>query len=260
MTNLEFSPLTLLLTDVDDTLTTEGRLSPQTYTALCQLAEAGVAVVPITGGCAGWCDMILRTWPVAAVVGEGGAFYGVRAAEGSVAWQFWDSAEQHRADQAAILQYLRQLPLAFDVRLAKDQSLRWVDVAIDYRQDARLTDAQADQLCSAFTEAGYQAKRSSIHINIWRGDFNKAAMARRLLRDIFQLDEAAAQRQALFIGDAPNDEPMFAAFPNSVGVANIAPHLPGMAHRPKHLTAAKAGAGFVELANTWLAHLKEPQG
>ncbi|MFG1496058.1 HAD-IIB family hydrolase [Saccharospirillum sp. HFRX-1] len=260
MTNLDYSPLTLLLTDVDDTLTTQGRLSAETYHALCQLADAGVSVIPITGGCAGWCDMMLRTWPVAAVIGEGGAFYGLRSATGSVEWQFWDSAEQHRSDQAAILQTLKEMPLSFDVALAKDQSLRWVDVAIDYRQDAHLTKAQADQLCTTFIDAGFQAKCSSIHINVWRGDFNKAAMAKRLLRDVFKLDEAAAQQQVLFIGDAPNDEPMFEAFPNSVGVANIVPHLATMTHQPKQLTQGKAGTGFVEMANAWLSNLRDRQG
>lgn len=260
MTNLDYSPLTLLLTDVDDTLTTAGRLSAETYNALCQLADAGVSVVPITGGCAGWCDMMLRTWPVAAVVGEGGAFYGLRSANGSVEWHFWDSAEQHRLDQAAILQTLKAMPLSFDVALAKDQSLRWVDVALDYRQDAHLTDAQADQLCTAFIDAGYQAKRSSIHINIWRGDFNKAAMAKRLLRDVFGFDDAMAQKQVLFIGDAPNDEPMFEAFPNSIGVANIVPHLKDMAHQPKQLTQGNAGKGFVEMASAWLNTLEGHQG
>jgi hypothetical protein len=41
---------------------------------------------------------------------------------------------------------------------------------------------------------------------------------------------------------------MFAHFPHSVGVANIAPFLPGLAHRPRYLTAGERGAGFAELA------------
>lgn len=252
MTNLDFTPLNILLTDVDDTLTSGGQLAPTTYSALCRLAAAGVAVVPITGGCAGWCDMMLRTWPVAAIIGEGGAFYGIRDGDGSVDWHFWRSAEEHRADQGAILRFLRQLDLPFEPTLAKDQSLRWVDVAVDYNQDARLSVDQADQLCHRLTQAGFKAKRSSIHINIWRGDFHKAAMAKRLLSEVFDLSPEAQREQVLFIGDAPNDEPMFEAFPNSVGVANIAPHLAGLTHRPAHLTRASYGAGFVELAEAWL--------
>ncbi|TIU92554.1 MAG: HAD family hydrolase, partial [Mesorhizobium sp.] len=49
--------------DIDDTLTTEGRLPADAYRALERLHEAGLVVAPITGRPAGWCDMIARFWP-----------------------------------------------------------------------------------------------------------------------------------------------------------------------------------------------------
>src|SRR5207248_10842411 len=64
-----------VLVDIDDTLTTEGRLTSQAYTALERLKAHGKFVVPVTGRPAGWCDHIARMWPVDAVVGENGAFY-----------------------------------------------------------------------------------------------------------------------------------------------------------------------------------------
>ena len=64
-----------VLTDIDDTVTTDGRLPAKSYDALERLQNAGLAVIPITGRPAGWCDMIARFWPVDAVVGENGAFY-----------------------------------------------------------------------------------------------------------------------------------------------------------------------------------------
>ncbi|MFV0383763.1 HAD hydrolase family protein, partial [Paracoccus sp. (in: a-proteobacteria)] len=64
-----------VLTDIDDTLTTDGQMPAAAYAALERLAGAGLAVVPITGRPAGWCDMIARLWPVAGIVGENGAFY-----------------------------------------------------------------------------------------------------------------------------------------------------------------------------------------
>src|SRR5580765_245362 len=63
-----------VLTDIDDTLTTRGRLTSQAYAALERLSAAGKLVIPITGRPAGWCDHIARMWPVDAVVGENGAF------------------------------------------------------------------------------------------------------------------------------------------------------------------------------------------
>ena len=59
-----------VLTDIDDTLSTHGRLTADAYMALERLREAGLLVVPITGRPAGWCDHIARMWPVDAVVGD----------------------------------------------------------------------------------------------------------------------------------------------------------------------------------------------
>jgi HAD superfamily hydrolase (TIGR01484 family) len=64
-----------LLFDIDETLTTEGRLTAEAYAAMERLKDAGKIVVPVTGRPAGWCDHIARMWPVDAVVGENGAFY-----------------------------------------------------------------------------------------------------------------------------------------------------------------------------------------
>ena len=42
-----------VLTDIDDTLTTHGRLLPEAYAALAQLRAAGLLVIPVTGRPAG---------------------------------------------------------------------------------------------------------------------------------------------------------------------------------------------------------------
>ena len=47
--------LRFALMDIDDTLTTEGKLPAESYAALWSLKEAGLIVVPITGRPAGWC-------------------------------------------------------------------------------------------------------------------------------------------------------------------------------------------------------------
>ena len=65
----------LVLFDIDDTLTTEGQLTAEAYSAIERLHKAGLKTIPITGRPAGWCDHIARLWPVDAVVGENGAFY-----------------------------------------------------------------------------------------------------------------------------------------------------------------------------------------
>src|SRR5580698_2815830 len=60
--------------DIDDTLSTAGKLTAEAYASLWNLKNAGFVIVPVTGRPAGWCDQIARFWPVDAVVGENGAF------------------------------------------------------------------------------------------------------------------------------------------------------------------------------------------
>jgi hypothetical protein len=89
-----------VLFDIDDTLTTEGRLTATAYAAMERLHEAGLLVVPITGRPAGWCDHIARMWPVDAVVGENGAFYFLYdEGQRTMARRYWKNAEERAADR-----------------------------------------------------------------------------------------------------------------------------------------------------------------
>jgi len=52
-----------LFTDIDDTISTEGKITQQAYDALWRADDAGLVIVPVTGRPAGWCDHIARMWP-----------------------------------------------------------------------------------------------------------------------------------------------------------------------------------------------------
>ncbi|WP_108125411.1 HAD-IIB family hydrolase [Saccharospirillum mangrovi] len=254
LSSIPFGNADILFTDVDDTLTTAGRLLPETYSAISQLAAAGIRVIPVTGGCAGWCDQIIRTWPVVAVIGEGGAFYASRSGAQTVEWHFWQDAASHRRDQTTILSAIAELDLDFDLKLASDQAFRYVDVALDYNQQESLTPEQVATVRDALLAKGFNVRQSSIHLNVWLGDFDKSAMAIRVGQELLGLDVTALQQRAVFIGDAPNDECMFRDFPLSIGVANIRKHLSAMAHQPTAITEQPSGLGFAELADAWLHH------
>ena len=258
MTNtFDFGQADILFTDVDDTLTTDGRLLPETYLALCRLAEAGIRVIPVTGGCAGWCDQIIRTWPVTAVIGEGGAFYAERTAPQTVSWHYWSDAASHKRDQQAILAAVTALELDFEPQLASDQAFRYVDVAVDYNQQQSLTPKQVAALHDALTAQGFNVRQSSIHLNVWLGDFDKSTMAERVGQEVLGLDLPTLQQRAVFVGDAPNDESMFRRFPLSIGVANIRKHLSAMTQRPAFIVNQRSGLGFVEMAESWLRQRAE---
>lgn len=257
--SVDFKNLQYLLTDVDDTLTTKGKLQPETFNAIWRLAQAGIKVIPITGGCAGWCDHLIRAWPVAAVIGEGGAFYFKSDEAGKVHRTFWGNYQQHRLDQHSILQVIAELQERIPFELAQDQAFRLVDVAIDYHQDARLSEAHVNEIQKELAKVeGLIVKKSSIHLNIAKGEFDKAQMAKRLLATEFGLSDEEQQHRVAVIGDAPNDESLFRWFPNSFGVANITPHLSNMSYRPAQITQHCSGQGFVELAEQWLVEKCKP--
>jgi HAD superfamily hydrolase (TIGR01484 family) len=238
-----------LLFDIDETLTTEGRLTALAYAAMERLQRAGKVLVPVTGRPAGWCDHIARMWPVSAVVGENGAFYFLRA-HGRLQKRYRDDADS-RARKRARLEAVARGILAEvpGCALASDQPYRETDLAIDWCEDVPALPLEAaERIAALMREAGLAAKISSIHVNGWLGEYDKLAMAQALFRERFDVDLETANADYAFVGDSPNDAPMFGFFRNSVGVANVARFAGRLAAQPKYLTRAAAGAGFVELA------------
>jgi len=246
LAQLDAGGIGALLFDIDETLTTEGKLTAQAYVALEKLHAAGKKVVAVTGRPAGWCDHIARMWPVDAVVGENGAFY-FYFADGKLHKRFADDDATRAAKRAKLdaiaKKILHSVPGS---AIASDQPYRETDLAIDYCEDVPpLPLEAAERIATLMREAGLTARVSSIHVNGWFGDYDKLAMTRRLFKERF----STANREIVYVGDSPNDVPMFEFFENSVGVANVR-RFP-MTSQPKFVTRASAGAGFAEL----VAHL-----
>lgn len=245
-----------VLADIDDTLTTDGRLRAAAYAALEALQDAGLVVIPITGRPAGWCDHIARMWPVDAVVGENGAFaFRYDAADRRMHRLYVDDARARHVKRGRLAE-IREAVLAEvpGAAVAADQAFRETDLAIDFCEDvARLSDAEVARIVDIFTRHGATAKISSIHVNGWFGTYDKLAMTRRLMADAFAVDDDRLADRYVFVGDSPNDAPMFAFFANAVGVANVRDFEGRLEHRPTWVTAARSGAGFVELAEALLA-------
>src|SRR5512133_313910 len=245
-----------VFSDIDDTLTTQGRLTVPAYAALADLRDAGLRAVLVTGRPAGWCDHIARMWPVDAVIGENGAFYFWydAAARKLMSRHVCDAAV--RASNAARMAtvrdaILREVP---GCALASDQFCRLYDLAIDFCEDVPPLPASAVQrIVHLMEQAGMTAKVSSIHVNGWFGRYDKLSMAHLLVRERWGQELEAERDRCVFVGDSPNDAPMFAYLPNAVGVANVARFdlPPGQA--PAYVTPSTCGAGFAELAQALLA-------
>ena len=250
------SALRGVLADIDDTLSTDGRITAAAYGAMEHVRAAGLLMIPITGRPAGWCDHIARMWPVDAVVGENGAFYmrydpvERKLVSRHIATQSELNGKRDRLRQIGE-HILREVPGS---AWASDQAYRLADIAIDFCEDVpRLSIAEVERIVTLMRDAGLTAKVSSIHVNGWFGAYDKLGMARILLAEVFGIDLDAAREQFVFIGDSPNDAPMFGYFPLSVGVVNVRNYAGRLDHAPKFVTHGKSGAGFVELTQLLIA-------
>ena len=243
--------------DIDDTLTTQGRLTALAYAALERLHRAGLLVVPVTGRPAGWCDHIARMWPVDGVVGENGAFYFRYERTRRHMIRRFLASDEERARTRRELERLRGVILDAvpGAGIASDQPYREADLAIDYREDVAPLDAdEVERIASLFREAGARAKVSSIHVNGWFGNHDKLSTTRVMMRECFDVDLDRERARFVFVGDSPNDEPMFAFFPCSVGVANVARFAGQLANPPAYVTTRACGEGFAELTDVLLSH------
>lgn len=246
--------------DIDDTFSTDGRITSEAFAALWDLHDAGIALVPITGRPAGWCDHIARFWPVDAVIGENGAFALALSGRGS---SKGTSRKLTRSDtlptQAARVAREKLTGLRTELertfvglKFASDQAYREYDLAIDICEDvAPWAETEVQRLLKFCAAHGAQAKLSSIHVNTWFGDYTKRQGFEAALASGVLAHTGASQLKPenwVFIGDSPNDEPLFASFKHSVGVANLKRYLKSLTHQPQLLMSGRSGAGFVQLA------------
>jgi len=242
-----------VFTDIDDTLTTDGAITPDALAALHGLKAAGLSVIAITGRPIGWCEPFAQTWPVDALVAENGAVAFVRA-RGLSAKVYQQDAHTRAINfgrlQAVAQRLLREVPGA---KLAQDSAGRETDIAIDHSEFTRLPPGQIAQVVQIMQAEGMTATVSSIHINGWYGEHNKLSGARWIVQQLYQRELDAELAQWAYVGDSANDQLMFQHFAHSVGVANVADLLDRMEHPPTWVTRASSGAGFVEFAQHLLA-------
>ena len=239
-----------VMTDIDDTVTTDGQLPADAYTMLERLTEAGLLVVPITGRPAGWCDMIARFWPVAGIVGENGALAMRYDRQSRKMHRTLNMdgplRDQNRAKLNALAEkILAEVPGS---ALASDQQYREADLAIDFCEDVDpLPEKDVERIVDHFKAVGAVAKVSSIHVNGWFGDWDKLTMSKRFMSEAFGIDLESQKDRFVYCGDSPNDAPMFGYFPYSCGVANVADFLGRMDALPRYIAPSHGGAGFVEI-------------
>ncbi len=238
-----------VLTDIDDTLTTEGAITADALQALGGLKAQGLHVVPITGRPVGWSEPFALSWPVDAIVAENGAVALVRQADGTLAKRYQQDGATRAANYARMQEVLAQIERDVPgARRATDSPGRETDIAIDHSEFTHLPQDEIDHAVQIMKAAGMNATVSSIHINGWYGAHNKLEGARWIVRELFGRDLDAEIDRWVYVGDSTNDQLMFEHFPHSVGVANIARFVPQLVHLPRYVTVGERGAGFAEVA------------
>ena len=242
-----------VLTDIDDTLTTEGAIPLGAVAALAALRAAGVPVVAVTGRPMGWSLAIARDTPLAAIVAENGAV-ALIAEAGEVSVEFADAEPVRQANalrlRAAAQRIVREVPGA---TLSRDSVGRVTDIAVDHAEFAHLDASQVERVVALMCAEGMNATVSSIHVNGWFGAHTKLSGADWIVNRLFGRDLSAEREQWLYVGDSTNDELMFANFPLAVGVANLADFADRLRQWPAFMTRHERGRGFVEVAESVLA-------
>jgi HAD superfamily hydrolase (TIGR01484 family) len=248
-----FADVRAVFTDLDGTLTIGGRLAASTWASCERLERAGIPVILVTGRPAGWAHALARTGPFAAAVAEnGGVIFAPHPDRPGLRKIFAVPSRRlpdlRRRMRRAAVDVARQVRGA---RLAGDTPYTEVNLAIDWNEDARLPESAARRIEAILRARGFQAVRSSVHVNYWPGRFDKLTACRRVVRDVLGGDPADLAPY-IYVGDALNDEPLFRGFPRSVGVANVRAVWDDLVHRPARVTRAAEGRGFEEVARAVL--------
>ena len=247
-------PIQTLFTDIDDTLTNDGRLGAKAYEMLWKLAQANIDIIPVTGRPAGWCEMIARLWPVAAVIGENGAFY-FKYENKKMKRHFFIDEKTRKENKEKLKKIGEEILFKVpEAALASDQFTRLFDLAIDFSEDVEpLAKSKIQEIVNIFSNHGAIAKVSSIHVNGWFGNYDKKTMCEVYYENEYALPLDQNQKSCAFIGDSPNDEPLFRFFENSFAVENIKDFSDVLTHKPKYLVNGFGGEGFTALGKHLLS-------
>jgi hydroxymethylpyrimidine pyrophosphatase-like HAD family hydrolase len=243
-----------VLTDIDDTLTTGGALTPEVLAALAALRDAGLRVIAVTGRPTYWALPLLRLCRFDAIVAENGASAFWLDQHGSLQSWFYANADIRAQQRQALLAFVPLLQRRFPhVPVADDMPQRVGDLAFDIGENVRaLAPAQVDEVLDFIRDHGFFATASSIHAHASLAPFSKQIATGRLLSEVFGIDDRNACAHYAFVGDSGNDAAMFAHYPQSIGVANVTHHLAQLAALPAYVTMQSFGAGFVEVAHVIL--------
>ena len=245
LNNIDLSDIRLIASDVDGTLTLNGKFSSNFISTLLDLQSAGIKVLLVTGRSAGWVSALVNYLPIEGAIAENGGIFlqpnGNQDLLSSV-----PNIPRHRILLENTFHHIKQKFPA--LHTSTDNQFRITDWTFDVdnlsADDIQAIALQCSQMGWSFTYSNVQCHIKPVHQDKSTG----------LLSVLSNHFPELNSQQVLTIGDSPNDEAMFNPdlFPVSVGVANIRHYQDKMLYLPKYVTHASEFAGFQQLAQLLL--------
>ena len=195
-----------VMTDIDDTLTSAGAITPDTLAALGALKAAGLHVIAVTGRPAGWSEPFALTWPLDAIVAENGAvaflscqkwLSRLSGGRNLLSKLYQQDTPTRLCNQARMRQVSeRVMREVAGAVMSKDSAGRETDIAIDHSEFAHLPPVAIERVAHIMRSEGMNASVSSIHINGWFGSHDKLEGARWIVRELLghELDAELPRR------------------------------------------------------------------
>lgn len=237
LSSIELEDIQLIISDVDDTITTAGRLRPCALEAMEEAEKRGYRIVLLSGGSAGWCEVYLRQWPIFMVIAESGAVLMYKDEKGSIQYQqnpaITESDSKKREDLLKMIGH---------EYLSSDQYARLYDIAVDL---SKTPADKLDDIKEAASAMGANYAQSSIHLNIWFGDYSKRKGLVSFM-ELCGIDEQTLKSSSVYLGDALNDEEMFDLIPLSVGMKSVEDNRASFRYLPAFIADSYGGEGFAE--------------
>ncbi len=245
MTPAQWARVEGVATDLDDTLTADGRLTSSSLIALEALAARGIPCVIATGRPLGWAEVLAAMAPVRAVVAENGGAWAAREGRGvRVAFLEEDTVRNEGIRQSR--EVARRLTETFPLRLVEEHAGRSTDVTLDVGERVTVDRAVVDAAMEAVRAAGLFAVASTVHLHVSHRAPDKMGGLRAALADV-GLDPAALDARWIYLGDSPNDAGPFGAMALSVGVRGVARFAREMPSLPRYEARGGPGEALAEV-------------
>ncbi len=241
-TDEEKKNIEYVISDVDDTITKNGKLYPLVLDAMYRLKMSGRTIILVTGGSTGWSDGYIRQWPVDAVICESGAVMLCHDSNGGISSIINPviKKDEVMAKRHKLIEYTSPYPFS------SDQCARVFDIAYD---KTMMTQSEIRALRNILNLFGASSAESSIHINAWFGSYDKKSALKFFMEKCLSLSENDFLPRSIYLGDSFNDQPLFDYIPFSIGMHTVEERRDGFSVFPRFITTLSSGDGWVEVVN-----------